>query len=71
MKQIEFPIGWDEERVQRVLDHYETQTEEEALEEDEAMFEGQARAVMEIPEELIPMVRELIARYQVEKEAHP
>jgi hypothetical protein len=65
MNQNEFPIGWDEERVQRVLDHYETQTEEEALEEDEAMFENQAGTVMEIPQELIPVGRELIARHQV------
>lgn len=31
----EFPLGWDEERVQRVLTHYETQAEAEALAEDE------------------------------------
>lgn len=26
-----FPNGWDEERVQRRLQHYESQTEEEAV----------------------------------------
>ena len=31
-----FPPGWDEERVRRVLDHYEAQSEEEAVAEDEA-----------------------------------
>ena len=30
-----FPPGWDEERVQRVLEHYESQTDEEAVAEDE------------------------------------
>lgn len=36
MKQTKFPPGWDEERVQRVLGHYESQTEEESVAEDEA-----------------------------------
>jgi hypothetical protein len=31
-----FPKRWDEERGHRVLAHYEKQTEEEALAEDEA-----------------------------------
>ena len=40
MKQNRFPPGWDEERVRKVLMHYEDQTEDEALAEDEAAFEG-------------------------------
>lgn len=31
-----FPPGWDEEKVRKVLAHYEEQTEEEATTEDEA-----------------------------------
>ncbi len=57
-----FPPGWDEERVQRVLGHYESQTEEEAVAEDEAAFEDHAHTVMEIPNELVPSVRELLAK---------
>jgi hypothetical protein len=34
-----YPPGWDEARVHRVLAHYEGQTEEEAVAEDEAVFE--------------------------------
>ena len=34
-----FPDGWNEERVQRLLQHYESQTEEEAVAEDEAVLE--------------------------------
>jgi len=63
MKQTRFPRGWDAERVQRVLAHYEQQTEEEAVAEDEAAFADQAHAVMEIPIELVPVVRELLAKY--------
>jgi hypothetical protein len=62
MKQSKFPPGWDEERVKRVLAHYESQTEEEAVAEDESSFE--ALTVMEIPTELVPKVRELIAKHR-------
>ncbi len=31
MKQNRFPKGWDEERVKRVLDHYENQTEDTTI----------------------------------------
>ncbi|HZF40566.1 MAG TPA: hypothetical protein VE715_17225 [Blastocatellia bacterium] len=64
MKQSEFPTGWDEERVRRVLAHYEQQTEEEAVAEDEAAFEDHNETVMDVPLELVPVIRELIARHQ-------
>jgi hypothetical protein len=35
MKQNRFARGWDEDRVRRVLAHYEQQTEAEAVTEDE------------------------------------
>ena len=60
-----FPSGWDEERVQRVLAYYESQTEEEAVAEDEAAYEHEGQTIMEIPKELVPKVRDLIAQHQV------
>jgi len=62
MKQSKFPPGWDEKRVNEVIAHYEMQTEEEAVAEDEAAFEAAGQTVMEIPNELVPKVRALIAR---------
>jgi len=35
MSQTELPPGWDEQKVRKVLGHYEEQTEEEATAEDE------------------------------------
>jgi len=64
MKQNRFPPDWDEERVQRALEHYETQSEEEAVAEDEGMWEEPDQTVMEIPRGLAPLVRELIAKHQ-------
>lgn len=61
MRQTRFPRGWDEERVRRVLEHYESQTDEEAVAEDEAAFEATTHTAVEIPVELLPVVRELLA----------
>jgi hypothetical protein len=61
MSNNRFPPGWDEKRVKRVISHYESQTEDEAVAEDEAAMSG---TVMDIPAELVPEVRELIAKHK-------
>ena len=66
MKQSKFPPGWDKERVRKVLAHYEEQTEEEAVAEDEAAFDDQTQAMMEVSKDLVPAVRELIAKRQAQ-----
>ena len=60
-----YPRGWSEARVRRVLEHYESQSDEEAAAEIEAAFEG---TTMEVPVALVPAVRQLIAK---RKRAHP
>ena len=62
MNQTGFPPGWDENRVREVRAHYENQTEEQALAEDEAAFEDSSQTFVEIPNTLLPEVRELIAK---------
>jgi hypothetical protein len=62
-----FPPGWDEARVQRVLKHYETQTDDEAVAEDEAAYESTTETTMGVPTDLVPKVRELIARRRTSK----
>lgn len=39
----------DEERVRRVLDHYERQSDDEAVAEDEAAYDSTTHTTMEIP----------------------
>jgi hypothetical protein len=55
----EFPPGWDESRVRRALDYYESQTDEEAATEIRSALEN---TTMEVPTALVPVVRELIAK---------
>jgi len=62
MGQSKYPKGWDEHRVKRVLDHYETLTEDEAVAEDEAAWENPSQTFMEIPNDLVPTIRELLAK---------
>ncbi len=64
MSQKKFPPGWDEDRVRAVLAHYEQQTPEEAVAEDEAAFEDHDVTVMKVPHNLVPVVRELLAKHQ-------
>lgn len=63
-----YPQGWDEARVKRVLAHYESQSEEEAVAEDEAAFKATDQTVMGIPTELVPKVRQLIAKQRTARE---
>ncbi len=57
----EFPPGWDEEDVRRIIDHYESQTDEELAAEIEDAFEDRSQTVMVIPNELAPGVRTLLS----------
>ncbi|MEK6644207.1 MAG: hypothetical protein AABZ08_09875 [Planctomycetota bacterium] len=64
MSDNRFPIGWDEDRVRRVMEHYQNQTDDEAVAEDEAAFEDQTQSFVEVPNSLVPAVRDLIARHR-------
>jgi len=61
MRNPRFPEGWDEGRVADLIAHYEGQSDEEAMAEDEAAISESSRTVMEIPTDLVPAVRDLIA----------
>jgi hypothetical protein len=54
-----YPRGWNEARVRRVLEYYESQSDEEAATEIEAALES---TTMQVPVALVPAVRRLIAK---------
>ena len=62
-KQNEFPPGWNEERVQSVIAYYDQQTEDEAVAEAEEALQNESSMLIEVPIELVPTVRELIAKH--------
>ena len=59
MSNQKYPRGWNQARVQRVIEHYDRQTDEEAAAEIEA---GLSSTTMQVPRSLVPAVRELIAK---------
>ena len=69
MSKTQFPPGWDDERVRVVLDHYESQSDEEAAAEHEAGLVARDQATVVVPRALLPEVRALIAGYDREKKA--
>jgi hypothetical protein len=62
MSEQQYPPSWDQARVQRLIDHYENMDEDELLAEDEAAREAEGQTIMMIPTDLVPAVRELLAR---------
>jgi hypothetical protein len=66
MSDSRFPAGWDAERVKRLIDHYEAQSEDAQVAEDEAAFadDQQGQTIITVPDELLPEIRRLPAAYQ-------
>jgi hypothetical protein len=58
----QFPSGWDEPRVQRLIAHYEQMDENVQVAEDEPALEVEGQTLMIVPTDLVPAIRELIAR---------
>jgi hypothetical protein len=63
MNEQEFPPGWDAARVQRLIAHYDSLDEDSQVAEDEAALEPPGHTLMAVPVDLVPVVRDLIARH--------
>lgn len=62
MSNQKFPPGWDQARVERLIAHYGEMDDDALVAEDEAAQEAPGQTLMIVPTELVPSVRELIAR---------
>jgi hypothetical protein len=62
MSKPKLPKDWDQARIDRVRRHYEDQTDEDATAEDEAAYKATTHTSMDVPVDLVPKVRELIAK---------
>jgi hypothetical protein len=59
MSAQKYPPGWNESRVRRVIEYYESQSDEEAAAEIKA---GSESTMMRVPSALVPAIRRFIAR---------
>ncbi len=57
-----YPKGWDRKRAERVIAHYNTQTEAAAIAEADAAFENSHMTLVRVPPELVKEVEQLIER---------
>ena len=56
-----YPPRWNEARIRKVIEYYDSQTEEVEAAEIEAAL---ASTTMEVPKALVPVVRALIAKHK-------
>jgi len=65
MSDPKFPPGWDAERVKQLVDRYDRMSEDDFAAEDEAAVAEQAgRAVISVPDDLLPAIRQLLATHK-------
>lgn len=65
-KTNEYPSGWNEQRVRDVLEHYENQSDQDSVAGHEAALSSPEHTAMEVPFELVPLFRQLIAEHERE-----
>ena len=58
MSKNRYPRGWNAAEIRKVIEYYDSQTEEQEAAEIEAAL---ASTTMEVPKALVPVVRDLIA----------
>jgi hypothetical protein len=62
MKKNKYPSGWTAQKVKKVLNHYEKQSEDSAEAEDEIAYKDKTQTFIEVPRKLVPSVRKLLAK---------
>ena len=61
-KKQKYPPGWNEARVRKLAEHYDNQTDAEAVAEIEAALKDENQTLMMVPTELVPEVVKLIRK---------
>jgi hypothetical protein len=57
-----YPKGWDAKSIKALAEHYDNQSEADAVAEDEAAYRSTLVTMMAIPVELVPRVNKLLAK---------
>lgn len=63
-KKQKYPAGWDEERVRKLAEFYDNQSEDEQVAEHEAALKAEGQTVMVVPTGLVPEIVKLINKKQ-------
>ena len=57
-----YPKGWNARSIKALADHYDHQSEDDAVAEHEAAYRSTLVTMMAIPVELVPKVQKLLAK---------
>jgi organic radical activating enzyme len=57
-----YPKGWNAQSIKALAEHYDNQSEDDAVAEDEAAYRSTLVTMMAVPVELVPQVHKLIAK---------
>ena len=67
MTNPQFPTGWDDDRVQKLIAELDARTEDDWVAEDEAAAtETEPQTVITVPASLLPEIRRLLAAHHQE-----
>ena len=65
MSKQQFPKGWNEQRIKRLIAELDARTNEEWIAEDEAAAtDDDDQAVITVPRSLLPEIRRLLASHK-------
>jgi len=62
MSEVKFPPGWDADRVERLIAHYDALDEAQQVAEDEAAQEQPSQTTVVVPVEFMPAIRQMFAQ---------
>jgi hypothetical protein len=62
-----YPKGWNRDRVEKVIAHYDAQSPDDAIAEAQAAWENSQMTMMAIPTSLVAKVQELISKQSGKK----
>ncbi|MGO8751795.1 MAG: hypothetical protein ACLQNE_38120 [Thermoguttaceae bacterium] len=61
MSQERFPPGWDADRAERLIAHYDALGEDQQVAEDKAAQEQPGQTTVVVPIEFMPAIRQMLA----------
>ena len=65
MNEQKFPPGWDELRLQKLIEELDTRSDDEWVAADEASAaDGEEQTVVSVPLKLMPEIRRLLATHK-------
>ena len=70
MIEQQFPPGWDLQRVQNVISHYDNISEQDLADEDNGFADPEGETLISVPTDLLPKIDQLIDQHLARTSTH-